>query len=220
MPDKMPTYRVNEELLRSKLLGYEVEVDAARCEAIEQEVANLRFKKPINLPKVNLKIVVPALILIALTTVICFNLETIKDIFTPAPDTKAIENKVTPPVSKPTLTVSTESVAVSPVPTPTQVAVQSPVQNATISKVDSAAIKKTDTAKQETSKKPNPVMAQPPSDSAAKVNNASKQDTAVQNSDPPVKKKKKRRRRNANLDELKKSTLESNGSDDDVVVPN
>lgn len=218
MPDKMPTYRVNEDLLRSKLLGYKVEVNIARCEAIEQEVANLRFKKPINLPKVNVKIVVPALILISLTTVICFNLEAIKDIFTPAPETKKIENKITPPVSKPTLTVSTESVVINPAPTPTQATVQPPVQNATVSKVDSAAIKKTDTAKLETSKKPNPVMAQPPSDSAAKVNSASKQDTAVQNAEP-VKKKKRRRRGNANLDELKKSTLESNGSDDDVVVP-
>lgn len=218
MPDKNPTYRIDESALRSKLLGYNVEVNAAECNSIEQEVSALRFKKSIALPKINLRIVLPVLLLAGLGAVIYFNIDSIKDIFTAAPETK-IENKVSLPVTK-TPVVTTPTVAANPVVTPTLTNIQPTQENLLAKKQDSVlAAKKADTIKQENLKKPNPVLAQPPNDSASKSAIINKQDTAVQKADPPVKKKRKRRRRSAAMDDLKQSTLQSSSSDDDVVVP-
>lgn len=218
MPEKFPTYRIDESALRSKLLGYTVEVNAAECNSIEQEVSALRFKKTIAFPKINLRIVLPVLLLAGLGTVIYFNLDAIKDLFSSAPETK-IENKISVPV-KQTPVVTTPTVAANPIITPTLTNNQPSQESILAKKQDSvSAAKKADTVKQENLKKPNPVMAQPPNDSAAKSNIVSKQDTSVQKADPPVKKKRKRRRRNANMEDLKNSTLQSNSSDDDVVVP-
>ena len=218
MPDKIPTYRIDESALRSKLLGYNVEVNAAECDAIEQEVSALRFKKSISLPKINLKIVVPVLLLAGLSVAAYFNLDSIKDLFNSVPENK-IENKIFVPAAQPA--VVTQTVAANPVPTPTVQNIVLPSDNILAKKQDSilTANKKADTIKQETDKKPNPVIAPPPSDSVAKSDNISKQDTSIQKTDAPVKKKKKRRRRNANMDELKESTLQQSTADDDVVVP-
>jgi len=222
MPEKMPTYRIDESLLRSKMLGYQVEVNASRCEAIEQEIAQLKFKKTISLPNINYRIVAPVVLVAALLTIVFFNLDAINDLFRPSPEIKNNTSKVSIPVSKPTVAVNaqtTPTVAVSQVPTPTLANLPPPVQNVMADKADTATSKKSDTSKQENAKKPNPVLAQPPSDSVAKTTEVNKQDTSVQRSGEPVKKKKKRRRRNANMDELKKSTLQSNSADDEVVVP-
>ncbi len=219
MLDKIPTYRIDESALRSKLLNYKVEVNATECSAIEQEVAAMRFKKTITLPKINLRVLVPALLIVALTTVVCFNLDTIKDLFSAAPETK-IENKVSLPVTQPVVT--TQTVAAIPVPTPTLENIIPATDHALLlKKQDSilAANKKADSLKLAAAKKAIPVIAPPPSDSVAKNNTISKQDTAVQKTDTPVKKKKKRRRRSAALEDIKQSTLQENSADDDVVVP-
>jgi hypothetical protein len=231
MPDKTPTYRINEESLRHKLLDYRVEVNPARCEAIEKEVANIRFKKTISIPKVNLRVVIPAVLIVGVTTLIIFNLDSIKDLFAPAPEIKKIEYKapaqVTKPEEKPSAMPSTlpGTVSVPAVETPSTVATPPHVHNnvvATPSVTNTDANKKNDSSA-ESNKKPNPVLAQPPSDSSVKkedTTKAIKEDTSsIQKAEAPVKKKKKRRRRNANMEELKESTLQQGGSDDDVVVP-
>jgi len=216
MLEKAPTYRVDEALLRSKLLGYDIELNPGNCSAIEEQVATIRFKKSFNLPKINYKIAASILLVAALVTVIGANFHSIKDLFAPAPQTKEIENKPLVVEPKPAINTPAQTAEVNPAPTPT-VTLQAPVQDA-MAKADTLAGKKTDSSKQENAKKPIPVMAQPPSDSAAKAEGVNKQDTSLQRSDAPVKKKKKRRRRNANIDELKESTLQPS-ADDDVVVP-
>lgn len=231
MPDKAPTYRINEDLLREKLLNYQVEVNASRCEAIEQEVANIRFKKTISLPKINLRIVVPAVLIVGVAMLVIFNLDSIKDIFAPAPEIKKIENappvQVNKPAEKPAMPVTAPgTVAVPAVETPTVTNTAPPPvrNNAVVSKPDTNRdVKKNDTSVDESAKKPNPVLAQPPTDTSIKKEDtlkAPKEDTsALQKSEAPVKKKKKRRRRNANMEELKESTLQQGGADDDIVVP-
>jgi len=215
MLEKAPTYRVDETLLRSKLLDYQIELNPGNCSAIEEQVASIRFKKSINLPKINYKVAASVLLVAALLTVIGANFNSIKGLFAPAPQTKVIEDQPLVVETKPAINTQTQTAEIIPVPTPTVTGLLSPVQNA-VSNTDTLVGKKTDSSKQESAKKPNPVMAQPPSDSAVKAFN--KQDTSVQRSEAPVKKKKKRRRRNANLDELKESTLQPSANDE-VVVP-
>lgn len=235
MPDKTPTYRIDENLLRNKLLGYEVELNASRCGAIEEEISAMRFKKSIELPKVNVKILGAALLVLVFVTAVAFNFDSIKGMFSSdsEPGSRTVQQQETPAVSNPgpkpaaNNVVVTETVAAS---TPTVAAVsngQPPVNNAnqapvqpTAKKMDAAVSdKKADTTAGDNVNKTNanPVMAQPPTDSAAKVNADSKPDSAAPQQETP--RKKKRRHRNANMEELKQSTLESNSSDDDVVVP-
>jgi len=209
MPDKMPTYRINEVALRSTLLAYSVKPDMEECNAIEQEVANLRFKKSISLPEINFKIVVPVLLLIGVSTLVYFNFDSIKELLSPAPEIQMPKAEVKTQPTPVTNTVATNTVAVVPTPS---AAILPPVQNIDAKKQDSilAANKKPiDSVKQNnTGKQANPVMAQLPNDSASKTTRAAKQDTSVQKSDPPVKKKRKRRRRNAAMDDLNQSTID------------
>jgi hypothetical protein len=221
MPEKIPTYNVDEALLRSKLLGHTVEVNAERCQAIEADIANLRFKKTFDIPKVNLRIVAPAAAIILVVMLVLFNLESLSALFASAPDVKKPEIKASVPDNKPLESVTspgTQTTATVSVPTPVANNVPQTPQNAVVSNADSSPSKKSENPVQDNAKKPNPVLAQPPSDSAAKISEPSKQDTSVQNAEP-VKKKKRRRRRHSDMDELKESTLQSGSADDDVVVP-
>lgn len=227
MPDKAPTYRIDEDRLRQKLLDYQVEVNPSRCDAIEQEVANIRFKKTIVLPKVNMRIVIPAVLIVLVTMLVIFNLDSIKDLFAPAPEVKQPEYKapaeVAKPEEKPATMPSTlpGTVAVPAVETPTIVNTPPVRSNPVVTKTntDTELTKKSDTSA-ENSKKPNPVVAQPPSDTSTKKTDTLKEDsTSIQKTEIPVKKKKKRRRRNANMEELKESTLQQGGNDEDIVVP-
>lgn len=225
MPERNPTYRVDESLLREKLHAYKVEIDPAKCNAIEQEVANVRYKKAVKIPEINLRVAVPALLAIILLTVLALNFDSITGVFAPAEESEPpIQQNTEPapvsavPVNPPVADTASASVS-GPAST---VNVAPPVERPAEKKTEPAlTIKETDTAVQETTaKKAAPVVAQPPTDSAAKAVGENAQDTAVQKTDEPVKKKKKRRRRrNRDMDELKESTLQPSSSDDEVVVP-
>jgi hypothetical protein len=218
MPEKRATYRIDENLLRKTLLGYSVEVDAARCSAIENEASALRMQKSISLPdtKVLIKYVALPLLLIAGGIAIYANMDSIQEAFTPAP-------QIQTPAKKISLTHTT-------VKTPTVVAakiIPPPAQNDVVAKKDSIVVtnKVPDSAKKQNNKQALPVVADPPTDTATlgkteDLSKISKPDTASKKSnDPPVKKKKKRRHRSNNIDDLKESTLQPNSAEDDVVVP-
>jgi hypothetical protein len=223
MPERTPTYRVDESLLREKMHNYRVEVDPARCEAIDREAANIRFKKSFRLPAVNLRIVVPAVLAVILVIVLAFNFNSLTSFFTSGEEEPPVQEKTLPqPNTTPSVAVEAETIAT---PTPATSATNSVVVSP--AKPDQAPViqkKEEDTAQKRAdsstrdsnAKKAEPVVAQPPTDTAAKTNEA-KQDS-VQN-DEPAKKKKKRRRRDRSMDELKESTLQPSSTDDDVVVP-
>lgn len=224
MPDKNPIYRLDEELLRKKLLNYSVTPDPAECDAIEREVADLRIKKNISLPNVNWRKIVPAAAIVVLLALIGFNLQTISGWFSPAPEVKPVqeqtivqpEEKISTPAPPATVTETASAVNTNTITTmPSDNVVKQVTKQPAVE-----TAKKTDTVVSETAttKKPAPVLAQPPSDSAVKKVESRNIDTAVEKREAPVK-KKKRRRRNANIDELKESTLQPSSADDDVVVP-
>ena len=217
MPDKKPTYRIDENMLRSTLLGYTVSVDAAECNSIEQEVSSIRMQKAFVMPsaKIMIRFVIIPLLLVSTGLLLYFNMDYIRDVFTPSPEPKIkTEEKVAvpPPVT------NTQTAAVNNVPPP--------VTNSVVAKPDTivaTANKNADTVKQHVSKQAVPVIAKPPVDSASgkpDTIKTNKVDTTSQrSSDPPVKKKKKKRRRHSAIDDLKESTLQPNTADDDVVVP-
>lgn len=229
MPDKVPTYRIDESLLRSKLLGYNVEFNSGNCSAIESEVSSLRLKKSIALPNINLKKALPVVAAVLVVIIVSFNLDSISALFNPAP---AVQNNLVK-VSKPSIQKPaeqkaaqvTQTVTASPVVNTASVATNGQVSPSPTNLNDKSAAGLPETKKQdptvsvELSKKASPVAAQPPLDSSSKKNEVLKQDSSVQNAEPAVHKKKKRKRRNANMEELKESTLQSGSADDDVVVP-
>lgn len=224
MPERMPAYRVDEARLRQKLQAYTVEVDPVKCDAIEQEAADIRYKKAIKLPGINFRVLVPVVLAIILLTVVALNFDSITTMFGPAEKSEPLiqqtaepEPANTAPVSQPPAdtwstpgqSAATNSTVVSP-------PAEQPAENRTENPV---TLKKPDTAVQETTaKKATPVVAQPPPDSAARVGE-NPQDTAIQKSEEPVKKKKRRKRRDRVMDELKESTLEPSSADDSVMVP-
>ncbi len=219
MSEKKATYRINESMLRTTLLGYSVEVDAAKCNAIEQEASAIRMQKAFVLPemKILVKYVAIPLAILIIGILVYSNIDSIQSSFTPAPEPIInIEKKIVvpPPV------VNTQTVTVvNDIPPP--------VVNNIVAKRDTKVVanKITDSTKQQTAKQAVPVIANPPIDSATlnkpeNVAKTNKVDTASQKlNEPSVKKKKKRRRRSNNIDDLKESTLQPNSADDDVVVP-
>ena len=221
MPEKKATYRINESMLRNTLLGYTVEVDAAECNAIEQEASTVRMQKTFVLPsaKVLIQFVAIPLVLITSCILVYSNLDSIQAAFTPIAEPAKVEVKQKAVVT-PQPVATTPSVAVNNTPPPV-------VNNVAVKQDSIVAVNKTtDSAKhQNVSKQAVPVVAGPPIDSSTSskpvsVTKATKVDTAShRSSDPPVKKKKKKRRRSNNIDDLKESTLQPNSADDDVVVP-
>ena len=220
MPEKKATYRINESMLRNTLLGYTVEVDAAKCSVIEQEASAIRMQKSFVMPetKVLVKFVALPLLLIGVCILVYANIDAIQSAFTPTPQPVVkTEKKIvaTPPVVTQQTVASVNN---TPPPVVTYIVAKHDTVIAVTNKI-------TDSAKQEKAKHAVPVIAGPPTDSATtnKAENLAKTnkvDTASQKSnEPPVKKKKKRRRRSNNLDDLKESTLQPNSADDDVVVP-
>lgn len=221
MPEKRPTYRIDENMLRNTLLGYTVEVDAAECNAIEQEAASIRMQKAFVMPetKTLVRFVVAPLLLIIAGILVFSNIDAIKTAFTPSPQPlQKVEKKivVTPPVVK-TQTVA----AASNVPPP--------AVNTVVAKRDTVTVvvnKINDSAKKQNIKQAVPVIAEPPTDSATskKTENniaVNKVDTTSQKTEEPVKKRKKKRRRrsDAYIEDVKESSLQPNSADDDVVVP-
>jgi hypothetical protein len=220
MPDKKATYRIDENLLRKTLLGYSVEVDAAKCSAIESEASALRMQKSIVLPdtKVLIRYVAIPLLLIVSGIILYSNKDSIQTAFTPAPEVQTTVAKkiaVVHSVVKPPVLVAAKIVP-------------PPVVNNVVLKKDSVIVanKTPDTAnaKKQNSKQALPVVAGPPTDTVtspktAELAKANKVDSASKKSDAPVKKKKKRRRKSNNIDDLKESTMQPNSADDDVVVP-
>ncbi len=221
MPEKRPTYRINESMLRNTLLGYSVEVDAAECSAIEREASAIRMQKAFVMPEMKtiVRFVLVPLLFIASGILVYSNIEFIKAAFTPAPEPVIKSEKkiiVPPPV------VNTQTMAViNNVPPP--------VVNNIVAKHDTVIVaenKVNDSAKKQNAKQAIPVIADPPTDSATsnKAENnikTNKTDTASQKTDEPVKKKKKKRRRrsDAYIEDVKESSLKPNSADDDVVVP-
>lgn len=229
MPEKAPTYRIDENLLREKLSGYRVEIDPAKCSAIEEDIAHIRFQKTLQLPRVNLRLVVPAILFVGLITLLIVNFDSITGLFTsepetiPAPPTTSVPDEHPAAANAtPVETTNTESLSAQPALTATAgIQVPAAIQKTPTVKPETlAAEKRTDTVPAESAaKKPSPVMAQPPNDSAAKTSEMNAGDTAVQDNAQPEKRKKRRRKRNSNMDELKESTLQPSSADDEVIVP-
>lgn len=225
MPERIPTYRVDERLLREKLQACKVESDPAKCELIEQEAANIRYKKAVNIPEINLRIAVPAALAVILIVVVALNFDSITGMFKPAEESaQPVQQNVEPapvtvaPVSPP---VTDTASGLTP-PAEPSVTITSPEVKPAGKKTEPPpTAKEADTAAPETTaKKGEPVIAQPPSDSAARISGEGPQDTAVRKAEEPEKKKKKRRRRrNRDMEELKESTLEPSSADDSVIVP-
>jgi len=223
MPEKRTTYRINESMLRNTLLGYSVEVDAAKCNAIEQEASTIRMQKTFVMPsaKVLIKYVAIPLLLITIGVLVYVNIDSIQSAFTPSPEPVKIKTEKKVSVPPPVVHTQTTAVIISTPPPP--------VINKVVPKHETNVVvtKTTDTVKQQTTKQAVPVIAGPPSDSIGPKNSktdsvgtkTNKADTASQKTDQPVKKKKKKRRRGNNIDDLKESTLQPNSADDDVVVP-
>ncbi|MGZ3866061.1 MAG: hypothetical protein ACXVC6_02245 [Bacteroidia bacterium] len=220
MPDKKVTYRIDENMLRKTLLGYSVEVDAERCNAIEADASALRMQKSIALPSTAalIKFVAIPLVLIVSCVLVYANMDAIQDAFTPTPEVKVAPAKQ----------ISVKHAAVKPPVITAAKVVPPPQENSTVkAKKEEVAIpefKAPDSAKKQNNKQAMPVVAAPPSDTVTQpkteeLAKSNKPDTASHKADAPVKKKKKRRRRSNGLDDLKESTLQPNSAEDDVVVP-
>ena len=224
MPEKRATYRINESMLRNVLLGYSVEVDASKCNAIEQEASTIRMQKAIVLPsaKVLIKFVAIPLLLLTIGILVYSNIDSIQSAFTPLPEPVKINAVKKVSIPPPVIVKTQTTAAIINTPPP-------PVVNNVVVKHETnvAVTKTTDSVKQQTTKQAVPVIAGPPSDSIGSKDSktdsvetkTNKVDTASQKTEPPVKKKKKRRHRSNNMDDLKESTLQPNSADDDVVVP-
>ncbi len=228
MPEKRPTYRINETMLRSTLLGYTVEVNAAECSAIEQEASSIRMQKAFVMPEMKtiIKFVVIPLLLITTGILVYSNIDSIRSAFTPTPQPALkVENLPAGKAGKivsSSPVVKTQTVAVINIVPP-------PVVNNIIAKSDTVIVaenKVNDSAKKQNIKQAGPVIADPPTDSATLKKNensikTNKVDTASQKTNEPVKKKKKKRRKrsDAYIEDVKESSLQPNSADDDVVVP-
>lgn len=220
MPDKKATYRIDENMLRQTLLGYSVEIDETKCNAIEADASALRMQKSIALPSagVLVKFVAVPLVLILSCVLVYANMDAIQDAFTPAPEVKAAPAKqisVKHAAVKPPVIVAAK--VVPPPPSENIVAAEKKEN-------DAAEVKAPDSVKKQNNKQALPVVAAPPTDSVTspkteELARSNKPDTASRKSDAPVKKKKKRRRRSNGIDDLKESTLQPNSAEDDVVVP-